>query len=194
MELESDLTAGLANVSTFSGGAGRRALFRQLCRSTRPSQGGAAEDFCVAGKAQCPDPLECLHLLSGKQNADRFHLHRIAPQNISGKKIVAGLLRSIHSIGKMATEKKGITVRFEMSEMEELDALSDRYRVSSATIIRWALRALANHVERNDGRLVLPLELGDEAAVKAKKAPPAKVAEPARPLSRASRPPKKRGN
>jgi hypothetical protein len=41
----------------------------------------------------------------------------------------------------MATEKKGITVRFEMSEMEELDALSDRYRVSSATIIRWALRA-----------------------------------------------------
>ena len=94
----------------------------------------------------------------------------------------------------MVTQKKGITVRFEESEMNELDALSDRYRVSSATIIRWALRALANHVERNDGRLVLPFELGDDAAAKPKKAVFEKVGEPARPISRASRPPKKRGN
>jgi hypothetical protein len=94
----------------------------------------------------------------------------------------------------MATEKKGITVRFEESEMQELDALSDRYRVSSATIIRWALRALANHVERNDGRLVLPLELGDDAAAKPKKFPATKPGEPVRPVSRASRPPKKREN
>lgn len=66
----------------------------------------------------------------------------------------------------MSSEKKGITVRFEEEEMRELDELSDRYRVSSATIIRWALRALSNHVERNDGRLVLPLQLGDEPAAK----------------------------
>ncbi len=96
MELESDLTAGLADVSAVSGGAGRRAFVRQLRRSVGPGQGGAAEDFCVAGKAQRPDPLECLHLLSGKQNADRFHRHRIAPQRTGGKKIVAGSLRVIH--------------------------------------------------------------------------------------------------
>lgn len=94
----------------------------------------------------------------------------------------------------MATEKKGITVRFEVSEMQELDALSDRYRVSSATIIRWALRALANHVERNEGRLVLPLELGEDVAAKPKKVAPVMAGEPVRPASRASRPPKKRGN
>jgi hypothetical protein len=94
----------------------------------------------------------------------------------------------------MATEKKGITVRFEVSEMQELDALSDRYRVSSATIIRWALRALANHVERNEGRLVLPLELGEDGAAKPKKVVAKKPGEPVRPVSRATRPPKKRGN
>jgi len=60
-------------------------------------------------------------------------------------------------------------VRFEESEMQTLDGLADRYRVSSATVIRWALRALANHVERNNGRLILPLELDDQAVPKAAK-------------------------
>lgn len=69
----------------------------------------------------------------------------------------------------MSEGKKGITVRFEESEMQVLDGLADRYRVSSATVIRWALRALANHVERNNGRLVLPLELDDQAVPKAAK-------------------------
>jgi predicted transcriptional regulator len=94
----------------------------------------------------------------------------------------------------MDAEKKGITVRFDESELRELDTLADRYRVSSATIIRWALRALANHVERNEGRLVLPFELGEEAA--------SKVESPLLPVnpkldlagSRARRAPKKRGS
>lgn len=71
----------------------------------------------------------------------------------------------------MATDKQGITVRFDEGEMQELGSLAERYRVSSATIIRWALRALGNHVERNEGRLVLPLELGDTAVDKAAKKP-----------------------
>ncbi len=93
----------------------------------------------------------------------------------------------------MATQKKGITVRFEESEMQELDALADRYRVSSATIIRWSLRALANHVERNEGRLVLPLELGDEGLVKPKSAPAQKDAKAVRPAGRGGGAAKKRG-
>ena len=71
----------------------------------------------------------------------------------------------------MATEKQGITVRFDEGEMQELGGLAERYQVSSATIIRWALRALGNHVERNEGRLVLPLELGDTVVEKAAKKP-----------------------
>jgi hypothetical protein len=71
----------------------------------------------------------------------------------------------------MATEKQGITVRFDEGEMQELGSLAERYQVSSATIIRWALRALGNHVERNEGRLVLPLELGDTVVEKAAKKP-----------------------
>jgi DNA-binding GntR family transcriptional regulator len=42
----------------------------------------------------------------------------------------------------MASEKQGITVRFDEGEMQELGSLAERYRVSSATILRWALRAL----------------------------------------------------
>ena len=69
----------------------------------------------------------------------------------------------------MATEKQGITVRFDEGEMQELGGLAERYRVSSATILRWALRALGNHVERNEGRLVLPLDFGDVALEKPSK-------------------------
>jgi len=93
----------------------------------------------------------------------------------------------------MATEKQGITVRFDEGEMQELGGLAERYRVSSATILRWALRALGNHVERNEGRLVLPLELGDTAVDKAAKKPVKRSA----PSGRAEAPPvkaaKKRG-
>ena len=55
--------------------------------------------------------------------------------------------------------------------MQELGGLAERYRVSSSTILRWALRALGNHVERNEGRLVLPLDFGDTAVDKAAKKP-----------------------
>jgi hypothetical protein len=77
--------------------------------------------------------------------------------------------------------------------MQELDALADRYRVSSATIIRWSLRALANHVQRNEGRLVLPLELGDEGLVKSESLKNQRNAKPVRPAVRGGGAAKKRG-
>ena len=54
--------------------------------------------------------------------------------------------------------RKGITVRFEDDEMEKLEELAKRFHVSSATIIRWSLKALADYVEINQGRIVLPLD------------------------------------
>ena len=61
----------------------------------------------------------------------------------------------------MATSKKGITVRFEDDEMEALDALAKKYKVTSATIIRWALAALDDYVKANGGRVILPLDFND---------------------------------
>lgn len=57
-----------------------------------------------------------------------------------------------------ASNRKGITVRFEDHEMAKLEELAERYHVTSATIIRWALKALADYVEVNGGRIVLPLD------------------------------------
>jgi hypothetical protein len=93
----------------------------------------------------------------------------------------------------MATEKQGITVRFDEGEMQELGSLAERYQVSSATIIRWALRALGNHVERNEGRLVLPLELGDTVVEKAAKKPVKRSTAAARPEAPSVKAAKKRG-
>jgi hypothetical protein len=97
----------------------------------------------------------------------------------------------------MATEKQGITVRFDEGEMQELGGLAERYRVSSATILRWALRALGNHVERNEGRLVLPLDFGDAAvekpAKKTGKRSTAAVQAAAPPVKAAKKAAKKRG-
>jgi hypothetical protein len=97
----------------------------------------------------------------------------------------------------MATEKQGITVRFDEGEMQELGSLAERYRVSSATILRWALRALGNHVERNEGRLVLPLDFGDAAVDTATDKPAKKQVKRSAPSGRSEVPPakaaKKRG-
>ena len=97
----------------------------------------------------------------------------------------------------MANEKQGITVRFDEGEMQELANLAERYRVSSATILRWALRALGNHVERNEGRLVLPLDFGDAAVEKPAKRPVKRSSAPgqaaASPVKAAKKPAKKRG-
>lgn len=90
----------------------------------------------------------------------------------------------------MATDKKGITVRLEEDELKALDTLAQRYRVSSATIMRWALRALADHVERNDGRLVLPLELGREGPAGESPPPPEPAAATRSRSSKAARQPK----
>ena len=97
----------------------------------------------------------------------------------------------------MATKKQGITVRFDEGEMQELANLAERYRVSSATILRWALRAMGNHVERNEGRLVLPLDFGDAAVEKPAKRPVKRSSAPgqaaASPVKAAKKPAKKRG-
>ncbi|MDC0088134.1 hypothetical protein OAI07_01185 [Akkermansiaceae bacterium] len=58
----------------------------------------------------------------------------------------------------MPSNKKGITVRFSEDEMEQLDALAVSYGVSSATVIRWALKALVEYVEMNNGKITLPLD------------------------------------
>jgi len=58
-------------------------------------------------------------------------------------------------------DKKGITVRFEDHEMARLEQLGARYHVSSATVLRWALQALVEYVEINNGRIVLPLDFSN---------------------------------
>jgi hypothetical protein len=70
------------------------------------------------------------------------------------------------SKGMAAVGKKGITVRFEDKEMEKLDELAERYRVTSATVLRWALRALSDYVDLNNGRIMLPLDFGQALAKK----------------------------
>lgn len=75
-----------------------------------------------------------------------------------------------------ANTRKGITVRFEDDEMAKLEELANRYHVSSATIIRWALKALAEYVDANGGRITLPLDFSAFHAV-AETYPGLKVAD-----------------
>lgn len=92
----------------------------------------------------------------------------------------------------MASGKTGITVRFENQEMQVLDGLAERYRVTSATIIRWALRGLADHVERNGGRLMLPLQLGKDADVQTVRQGTEKATQARPSKTKAAKKPKKR--
>jgi hypothetical protein len=45
--------------------------------------------------------------------------------------------------------------------MAQLEELARRYQVSSATILRWALRVLAEYVRIKGGKLVLPLDFSE---------------------------------
>lgn len=75
----------------------------------------------------------------------------------------------------MNTPKKGITVRLNEAELTRLETLADRYRVPAAQVIRWAIAALDEHVNRRDGKLTLPVDFTEIL-----NAPPAQslVAEP----------------
>jgi hypothetical protein len=42
--------------------------------------------------------------------------------------------------------------------MQQLNGLAERYRVTSATVIRWSLRGLVEYVRMNDGRIALPVD------------------------------------
>jgi hypothetical protein len=80
-----------------------------------------------------------------------------------------------------------------LRKRSDINSARNSYQVSSATIIRWALRALGNHVERNEGRLVLPLELGDTVVEKAAKKPVKRSTAAARPEAPPVKAAKKRG-
>lgn len=150
--------------------AGQRGSVRPLrgfllCSQIGPSESRDAEYLPVAGKTEGTQTPDLLHLAAGKRDADRSHAHRFASCCIVRKKIVAGLARGFHD-DQMSEGKRGVTVRFEDDEMAELERLAKRYRVSFATIIRWALHALAEHVGRNEGRLILPVELERQFDIK----------------------------
>ncbi len=54
--------------------------------------------------------------------------------------------------------RHAVTVRFSDVEMRQLEDLAERYHVSAATVLRWALQALADHVKGNGGKITLPLD------------------------------------
>lgn len=76
-------------------------------------------------------------------------------------------------------------MRFEDDEMQMLEDLAARYHVSSATIIRWSLKALADYVEINGGRIILPLDFS--AFYQQAQKFPALDAMPAPPVKRAKK-------
>jgi len=56
---------------------------------------------------------------------------------------------------------KNISIRLTAEEFDQMETLAKRYRVSQANIIRWAIDALGEYVERNNGRITLPLDFED---------------------------------
>ena len=57
---------------------------------------------------------------------------------------------------------KSQVIRLAPEEAEQLQDLSERFSVTQAQLMRWAVAALAAKVKRDGGKLVLPLNLSDE--------------------------------
>jgi Ribbon-helix-helix domain len=57
--------------------------------------------------------------------------------------------------------KNTFCVRLTDSQMAALKAIAERNGVEVSQLIRWGIDALIAHVERNGGRLLLPMEFGE---------------------------------
>lgn len=51
-----------------------------------------------------------------------------------------------------------LTIRIKPEEYRELQNLTERYKVSQATVVRWAIDALNDYIEKNNGRVTLPVD------------------------------------
>lgn len=58
----------------------------------------------------------------------------------------------------MATTTHNLTIRMKPEEYQELQHMTERYKVSQATVIRWAIDALHGYIEHNGGRVTLPVD------------------------------------
>ena len=61
----------------------------------------------------------------------------------------------------MAKHTKNLTIRLDESEFDQLQLLTSRYKVSQANVIRWAIEALGEYVQRNDNKVTLPIDFDD---------------------------------
>jgi len=57
--------------------------------------------------------------------------------------------------------KSNIGVRFNAEQLADLKQIADANGVEVAQLIRWAVDALIRHVDRNHGRLILPLDFSE---------------------------------
>jgi hypothetical protein len=128
-----------------------------------PGNRRASNHFLVGLEAQGPQLADQALLFRVQLYPDQIHSHRFAPIRTVFKKILKRFFYGsiLPFMAGRSQGKKGITVRFEDEEMARLEELAHRYQVSSATILRWALRALAEYVRIKGGKLVLPLDFSE---------------------------------
>jgi hypothetical protein len=57
--------------------------------------------------------------------------------------------------------KTALSLRLDPPQLAHLQALAARYKVTDATIIRWALDALSDYVTAHNGRCMLPIDFNE---------------------------------
>ena len=53
------------------------------------------------------------------------------------------------------------SIRFDAPQADELERIAKANEVDFSQLVRWAAAALIRHVERHDGRLILPLDFSE---------------------------------
>jgi hypothetical protein len=54
-----------------------------------------------------------------------------------------------------------LNVRFTEAQLTALREIGQKNGVNVSHLVRWAVDGLIRHIERNDGRLVLPIDYSD---------------------------------
>lgn len=69
----------------------------------------------------------------------------------------------------MSAKPVQTSVRLEPGQKEKLEEIARATGVDPSQLIRWAVQAIIKYAEKNEGRLLLPLDFGEKLVVVEKK-------------------------
>lgn len=110
------------------------------------------------------NPFQLVSLLPGKAKFLRLHMACCATTSHDSQQNSSCVCSATnYNVPQLiaAVINPTLNVRFTEAQLAALREIAQKNSVNVAHLVRWAVDGLIRHVERNEGRLVLPIEYSE---------------------------------